>query len=149
MKRSLRQRAAALIWLIAFVLGTAGEGIGLLSCPHHVAANGEPAAAHFQHAGHAKADSPENPRLIAGGCAGRVASAAQEAPTHEHDGVVPCTCGPTCQATMATALAIVPRTEPVPTAVIESQLTPAGEAAPAAPRPPYSLPFAQAPPHHG
>lgn len=145
MKRTLHHRAAAFIWLIAFVLSTAGDGFGLLNCPHHEAGGSDSHAAehtdghgHRQGASHAESADHTAP-----------AGHGAEAAPHQHDDAVPCTCGPTCQATMATALAVVPRTEPAPVAVVEQHLTPVGEAAPAAPRPPYSLPFAQGPPLHG
>lgn len=145
MKRTLQHRAAALIWLIAFVLSTAGEGFGLLNCPHHVAPRDDShAAGHAAAHSHGQRSSPEG-----AGQHSEATAHERDAASHQQDDAMPCTCGPTCQATMATALAVVSRMEPAPVAVVEQHLTPVGEAAPAAPRPPYSLPFAQGPPHHG
>lgn len=146
MKRPLHRRASALLWALAFVLGTVGEGFGLRACPHHDATSDREdvssAAGHGAH--HAPAAGAD--------CADPAATPAagghhEQAPGKHHEG--PCTCDAACQAATGVAL---------PGSVQEAPSTPAtvGGVADAHPadephlsRPAYFLPFSLAPPHLG
>ena len=139
--RPLYRRFAALLWAVAFLLGTAGEGFGLHPCPHH--GNGAAAAPHAgaqdaEHAGHSV-------DVAAGSHAVHGTSDAAHPESHDPHGG-PCTCGSACQASAGAAL---PSDVPQPfgeTAVSRSIPGVVTEGLPAPIRPPHVLPFAQAPP---
>ena len=123
------RRAFALLWALAFVLGTAGEGFGLHPCPHHDGGASHSAAAlPDAHAAHHSA-------------------ATDHAPAESHDG--PCTCGSACQAGTGAALPGGAQLEPTATIVFDEAASLPADVSVAIARPPYFLPFAQAPPRLG
>jgi hypothetical protein len=149
MKRPLHRRAAALLWALAFVLVTVGEGFGLHPCPHHGAAAADVVGGADVHAadhGGGHAASPAHSHAPSGG-AHTTAPATEHDPGQSHSG--PCTCGSACQA--GAGAAIPPATQAAPAAPenTASQAAWFQAATPVRLRPPHFLPFAQAPPHQG
>ncbi|HEX6068997.1 MAG TPA: hypothetical protein VFZ18_04220 [Longimicrobiaceae bacterium] len=132
-RRSTGGRLAALLWALAFVLGTAGEGFGLHPCPHHGSGEGDaPSVLEGDHSAHAS--------TATGGT-------SHHAPADPHSG--PCTCGSVCQAAAGTALPV--RADIVLTDAVAESGTAivASTGLLVASRAPHFLPFAQAPPRAG
>lgn len=132
MNRTLPTRLASLLWAVLFLLSVAGDGLGAHFCPHHDGSAGahggdHAAAAHDGPAAHHAAGLPGEPQ--------------------EHGG--PCTCAGACQAGTGLALAAEPLGAPSLPAPELHLPSVAPEAAPARRRPPYFLPYAQAPPARG
>lgn len=160
-RRPLRRRAYALLWALAFVLGTVGEGFGLHACPHHEGVGADHAAAAEHDAGHEPHGDATAPRgAMAGhdgadtvgseGChSGHAARHTGDSadPHDDHSG--PCTCGSVCQAPAGLAVPAIPRLEPFAAAVSAARAAPPTAESTAPTRPPYFLPFAQAPPQAG
>lgn len=137
MKQPLHRRVFALLWAIAFVLGTAGDGFGLHPCPHHDGgtaegseAGNETLSAHHGHAAEAEV--------------AHTSEAGHETPDQGHTG--PCTCGSACQASAGVALPGGDFSQPTAEVVAAAAAAIVASDARVASRPPYFLPFALAPP---
>jgi hypothetical protein len=144
-KLPLHRRVTVLLWALAFVLGTVGEGFGAHRCPHHDGGSAHSAASADAHAGHHNAAA--HPQDSGDGAAAASPRGDDHSSQQSHDG--PCTCGSVCQAGAGAALPGVGQAEP--TAVVapaNASATPAAAAAGIS-RPPFFLPLAQAPPRLG
>lgn len=153
MRQPLHRRAAALLWALAFVFGTVGEGFGLRACPHHDGGGAHAAAPitadaadHGNHGSHGGAAAA---RGTDGHCGGGEGSHGSDthAPGNGHDG--PCTCGAACQMGTAAALPVVPHAGPTVTVSTAAATRIRVGAEPRLQRPPHFLPFSLAPPLQG